>query len=222
MGDLESKARMLNNFGTVYYTNGSDDKALENYFSSLEVAEKIDDKAGIATAYSNIANVYLNKRATTYKALDFFLKALQISEKIGEKNIIGGASVNLGEIYNGLGKYDSALYYYNESMLAFANTINLPYPIRGIGNVYAKKKDFVNAIKYNKEAYKIAEQFDSKLAMAQALNATGDVYVMLEDYTSSLAYYKSADSIARIIPAYKELDDAYAGLALRLFEIGGL
>ena len=54
-----------------------------------------------------IANVYLNKRATTDKALDFFLKALHLSEKTGDKIIIGGSSVNLGEIYRGINKYGS-------------------------------------------------------------------------------------------------------------------
>ena len=90
--------------------NGTDDKALENYFKSLEVAEKIGAKADIATAYTNIGNVYTNKRATTDKALEFFLKALYISEEIGYKNVIGAVSVNLGEIYDRLNKDDSAIF----------------------------------------------------------------------------------------------------------------
>jgi len=220
IGDLESKARMLNNFGTVYYTNGTDDKALENYFKSLEVAEKINDKGGIATAYSNIANVYLNKRATTDKALAFFLKALMISEEIGDKIIIGGASVNLGEIYSDLNKDDSALFYYRKSMDAFSNTINIPVPLRGIGLVYSKRGDFENAIKYDEQSYRMAEQFDSKLAMTQALISLGDIHYHKGDYLTGLKVYKKADSIARIIPAYKELNDAYAGIAASYSKLG--
>ena len=220
IGDLEGKARMLSNFGTVYYANGTDDKALDSYFKSLDLAEKIGDKAGIATAYSNIANVYLNKRATTNKALGFFLKALFISEGTGDNNIIGSVAVNLGDIYNDMNKYDSALYYYNQSMKAFSNTINIPYPLRGIGLVYAKKGDFKNAIKYNEQSYQMASQFDSKLAMTQSLIALGDIYLKIEDYPSALFSYKGADSIAGIIPAYKELDYAYAGLAATYSKLG--
>ncbi len=220
IGDLEGKARMLSNFGTVYYSNGTDDKALDSYFKSLDIAEQIGDKAGIATSYSNIANVYLNKTATTDKALEFFIKALKISEETRDKNIIGSVAVNLGDIYSSLDKYDSALYYYDKSMHAFTNTINIPYPLRGIGLVYAKKGEFTKAIKYNLQSYEVARQFDSKLAMTQSLLALGDTYLNKGDYASSLASYRGADSIAKIIPALKELDQGYAGLASTYSKLG--
>lgn len=220
IGDLESKSIILNNFGTVYYMNGTDDKALNSYFKSLEIAEQIGDKAGIATAFSNIANVYHNKRATEDKALDFFLKALYISEDIGDKNIIGAVSVNLGEIYSDVKKYDSALFFYNKSMKAYANTINIPVPLRGIGLVYTKQGDYENALKYNQQSYRMAKEFDSKLAMTQSLTALGNVYLKKGDYSSALSSYHEADSIASIIPAYKELDSAYAGLAATYYQMG--
>jgi len=213
IGDQESKERMLSNLGTVYYTNGSDDKALDSYFRSLDISEKIGDKGGIATAYSNIANVYLNKRATTDKALGFFLKALLISEGIGDKVIIGAVSFNLGEIYSGLGKLDSALLYYNQSVKAYANTINIPVPLRGIGLVYEKKGDLENAIRFDEESYRMARKFDSKLATAQVLNSLGGIYLRQSNYPFALRSFKEADTVARSIPAYKELADAYRGLA---------
>jgi class 3 adenylate cyclase len=213
IGDLEGKSRILNNFGTVYYMKGTDDKSLEYYFKSLEVAEQIGNKGRIATAYSNIANVYHNKRATTNKALDFFLKALNLSEEIEDKNIIGGVCVNLGEIYMELNKDDSALYYFQKSLMAYENTINIPYPLRDMGEFYAKRKDFPNAIQYLERAYEMARKFDSKLDMTQSLLALGDVYLQTADPKSALAAYKKAESIAAAIPAYKELNDAYAGIA---------
>ena len=220
IGDLESKARMLSNLGTVYYSTGTDDKALNSYFQSLDVAEKIGDNDGIATAYSNIANVYLNKRATTDKALGFFIKALNLSEQTGDKIIIGGSSVNLGEIYRGLNKYDSAIFYYGKSMKAFANTINMPVPLRGMALVYAKKSAFENAIHFARQSYQMASQFDSRLAMTQSLITLGDIYYQKGDYPEALNSYRKADSLAFIIPAYKELDDAYAGLAATYSKMG--
>ncbi|HET7000494.1 MAG TPA: adenylate/guanylate cyclase domain-containing protein [Puia sp.] len=220
IGDLESKARMLNNLGTVHYSTGSDDKALNSYFQSLEVAEKIGNDEDIATAYSNIANVYLNKRATTGKALDFFLKAFHLGEKTGDKIIIGGSSVNLAEIYRGENKHDSAIFYYNKSMKAFENTINMPVPLRGLALVYAKRADFSNAIHFAELSYQMASQFDSKLAMTQSLTTLGDIYFKNDDYPAALISYQKADSIAATIPAYKELDDAYAGLAATYSRMG--
>src|SRR5450432_230758 len=220
IGDLLGKAKILNNFGTVYFMNGTDDKALENYFNSLEVAEKIGAKSDIATAYANIVSVYSNKRATHDKELEFLLKALVISEEIGNKNVIGGVSVNIGEIYFELNKDDSALFYYYKSLDAYANTINIPYPLRDIGIFYARKGDFKKAIQYHEKSYKMALQFDSKLDMTQTLKALGDTYFKKGDYATALSSYRQADSIASIIPAYKELDDGYAGMAATYYRLG--
>ncbi len=220
IGDLESKARMLNNLGTVYYSTGTDDRALDSYFQSLSVAEKIGDNDGIATAYSNIANVYLNKQATTGKALDFFLRALNLSEKTGDKIIIGGSSVNLAEIYRGSDKFDSAIFFYDKSMKAFENTINMPVPLRGMALVYAKKADFNKAIHFAQLSYGMASQFDSKLAMTQSLTTLGDIYFAKNEFPAAMISYQKADSIAAIIPAYKEMDDAYAGLAATYSKMG--
>ena len=220
LDDLVGKAKILNNFGTIYYMNGADDKALENYFKSLEVAEKIGALPDIATGYFNIANVYDNKPATKDKAIGYFLKSLLIAERINANNIIGAASLNLGQIYQGLNKDDSALYFYNKSLKAYANTINLPYPLRDIGLLYAKKGDFRNAIHYNEQSYQIARGFDSKLDMTQSLKALGDIYLKKEEYNTALISYKQADSIARIIPAYSELDSAYSGLAATYSKLG--
>jgi class 3 adenylate cyclase len=214
IGDLDGKARMLNNLGTVYYSNGTDDKALENYFQSLDVAEKMGDKDRIATAYSDIANVYMNKPATADKALGFFLKALKFSEETGDKNIIGAAALNIGEIYRqDLHQNDSALFYYNKSKDAYANTIDIPDPLRCIGLVYSNKGDFSNAVKYGLQAYEMATKFDSKLSMAQSLVSLGDIYLKYNNQQSAISSYKQADSVAKLIPAYKELGDAYSGLA---------
>lgn len=220
IGDLDSKAMILNNFGTVYYMKGTDDKALENYFKSLEVAEKIGNKARMATAYSNIGNVYHNKRATTGKALSFYLKGLGIGEEIGDRNIVGAASVNLGEIYLSSNRDDSALYYFRKSLKAYENTIDIPYPLRDIGELYAKKGNFDLAIQYLERSYQMASQFDSKLDMAQTLLAMGNTYLKKQDKKSALKAFLEAESIATAIPAYKELDSAYAGSAVAYSQLG--
>ncbi len=220
IGDQDSKAMILNNFGTVYFMKGTDDKALEYYFKSLEVAEKIGNKARMATAYSNLGSVYHNKTATSGKALSFFLKGLRIGEEIGDRNIVGAASVNLGELYIAADKDDSALFYFRKSLKAYEGTIDIPYPLRDIGQLYAKKGDFELAIQYLKQSYQIASQFDSKLDMAQSLLALANTYLKKQDQKSALKAYLDAESIAAAIPAYKELDSAFAGSALTYSQLG--
>ncbi len=71
-----------------------------------------------------------------------------------------------------------------------------------------------------RQSYQMAREFDSKLDMTQSLKALGDIYFKKDDYASALSSYKQADSIARIIPAYKELDSAYSGLAATYSKMG--
>ena len=218
--DLVGKGVILNNIGTVYYQNGSANKALEYYFKSLDIAQKIGDNAGVAAAFTNIGNVYNSKRATRDKALGYYLQALHLSEEIGDKNNLGAVSVNLGEIYFDLNKDDSALFYFQESLMAYANTINIPYPQRDIGRLYAKKGLYSSAIQWEQQSYEMAKKFDSKLDMTQSLKELGDTYFSKGEYNSALHSYKQADSIAAIIPAYKELGEAYGGLAKTYSKLG--
>jgi class 3 adenylate cyclase len=56
--------------------------------------------------------------------------------------------------------------------------------------------------------------------MTQSLITLGDIYFQKGDYPEALNSYRKADSLAFIIPANKELDDAYAGLAATYSKMG--
>ncbi len=213
LNDMSKKAIIYNNLGNVYFMNGTRDKALENFFKALDIAEKNNDKPGIAGAYANIGAVYKDQRATVNKARGYFLQSLKLSEEIGDNNTIGAVTVNLGEIYFGLNEDDSAISYFYKSLKAYENTINMPYPLRDIGLFYAKKNDFSKAINFYEQSYEMAKKFDSKLDMTQTLLALGDTYSKKGDHRSALFSYQQADSIARLIPANKELDQGYSGMA---------
>jgi hypothetical protein len=46
------------------------------------------------------------------------------------------------------------------------------------------------------------------------------MYLKKGDFPAALNSYKNADSIAIVIPAYKELDSAYMGLAATYGQMG--
>jgi adenylate cyclase len=219
MGDLDGKAMMLNNLGTVYYDLGDDVRSLDNYFKSYELALQVDDKLRIATALTNIGNVYHNKAATRGKALEYFLKALYLAQQLGDNNVIGGASVNAGEVYQEMNKDDSALYYFMISLNAYKNTVDIPYALNDIGNVYEKKGDFRSAINYHEQAYSIAQKFDSKLDMAQSKLGQGRTYYKAKAYSDAVKAYSDALAIANSISSKKEMDSAYAGLAFSYYQL---
>jgi adenylate cyclase len=215
IGDKQGVANMLNNIGAIYFNKGDDNKAVINYLESLRVSEEINDKLRIATALVNLGAVYFNKKATHNLALEYYLKALPLSEELGDQDAIGTSAVNIGEIYLERDVEDSALYYFNKSLIAYqkSESGNIAYTLNSIGKVYAKKKDYITAISKQKEAYEKAKSLNARLEMAQSLLGLATTYEMKGDYKSAVITYQDALLIAENIGANYELKDAYEGLA---------
>jgi len=208
-------SNMLNNLGAVYFNEGNDAKALNYYLESLRVAEEIKDTLRIATAYVNIGAVYSRKDASIDMALKYYQQAIALSEIIGNYDAIGTSSVNLGEIYLRQGADTSALYYFDKALDAYKKsaTGNVPYALNGIGKVYAQRRDYKQAIKYFKDAYKMAESSTAEIEMAQALIELSKVYLTSGDYNQALNNFKQAETIAHNLSMRDELKDTYQGLA---------
>jgi len=63
----EGEAEILNSIGSYFYKIDEYDKALDKYFESLVIREKLNDSVGMAYCLNNIANVfYSQKQSTVY------------------------------------------------------------------------------------------------------------------------------------------------------------
>ena len=214
IGDKVNEALLLSNLGSVYMNQGDDPKALEYYFKSLEIAEQSRDDHKIAIAMGNIGTIYSNNKITYDKALEYYLKALAISERLKDENIMGGLLVNIGEIYMNRNKDDSALYYFEKSLIAYENTENIPYSLNDIGKIYTRKRNFFLAKQYHRRALSFAKKLDLQLDIAQSYLGLGNTYYKMGDYAKALDVYKYAQATAEETNLNKELKDAYQGLAL--------
>jgi class 3 adenylate cyclase/Tfp pilus assembly protein PilF len=221
-GDKMGVANMLNNLGAVHFNEGDDTKAIEYYLESLRVSEEIGDKLRIATALVNIGAVYFNKAATHDLALKYYSRALPLSEELGDVDAIGTSAVNIGEIYLENNDYDSALYFFNKSLQAYARSENgnISYTLNNIGKVYARKGDYAQAILKQQEALALAEKVDARLEMAQSLLGLADTYTQKGDIGAAIASYSRAMEISKVIGTNYELKSAFEGLALSYSRIG--
>lgn len=214
VGDRQGVANILSNIGSVYFDQGDDANALENYLKSLKISEEIGDKLRIATALGNIGNVYLNKKATLDKALTFYLRALPISEEIGDQNIVGTTTVGIGEVYFKKENYDSALFYFNKSLVAYQGTEAVPYSLNQIGRVYTKRKNYELAVKNHLQAYELGKKLDAKLDMIQSLLGLGVAYEASGEYKKAIVAFRESESLSLEIGSKgDELKETYQGLA---------
>jgi len=140
---------------------------------------------------------------------------LPLSEELGDNDAIGTSSVNIGEIYLERNKDDSALYYFEKSLVAYqkSESGNVAYALNNIGKVYAKRKDYTTAISKQKEAYEKAKSLNARLEMAQSLLGLAETYEMKKDFQSAVKTYQEARSIAENIGAKIERKEAYEGLS---------
>lgn len=215
IGDKLGVANMLNNLGAVHFNQGDDSKAIEYYLQSLQVSEELNDKLRIATALVNIGAVYFNKKVTHDMSLRYYLQSLPLSEELGDFDAIGTASVNMGLIYLEREEIDSAQVFFEKALEAYKQSRfgNVPYALNSLGKVYAMRGDYQNAIRYQEEAFALAESIDARLEMAQASLGLANTHDLKGDVKAAIASFAKAKSIAEEINAGYQIKDAYEGLA---------
>lgn len=206
-------ANILSNIGAVYFNQGDDAKALDFYLKALTYAEEINDTLRISTVLNNIGALYFNKTSDHDKALKYYLKSLPLCEAINDRDVIGTVTVNIGELYLEKGKDTLALQYFERSLKAYEDSINIPYSLNDISKVYEYRKDYATALKYHQQAFDISKRLSAKLEMSQSLQGIAYVYLKTKKTSDALSAYKEAEAIGKEVNANYELEKIYKGLA---------
>ncbi len=211
--DLSGVANIESNLGAIYFNQGDDVNALDYYLKALKTAEEIKDTLRIVTTCINIGGVYSNKPATKAKSVEYYLRALPLSESISDKDAIGTVCVNIGEYHLEKNRLDSALYYFEKSLIAFDSSENKPYTLNNIGKVYCKRKLFDKAITYQTQALKQSTELKSKNDIALSLIGLAETHEAKGDLVNAIKYYSEAKTISLQIGADYQLKSAYQGLS---------
>ena len=219
-------AIILSNIGGVYFDQGDDAKSLEYHLRVLKIGEERKDTFQIVVTCSNIGSVYYNKKATWDKALSYYFRALDYSSSFRfprpelANEIIGTIVVNIGEIYRdksdknpGKNYLDSAQYFFNKAITIYKGTRHLPYALNDLGTVYRMRGEYDKAISAQKEAYDIAQSYDTRNDMAIASLGLAESYKAKGELKMSLQTYKQAEMLAQETGSTYSLKDIYDGLS---------
>ncbi|WP_373521956.1 tetratricopeptide repeat protein [Aquiflexum sp.] len=218
--DKTGEANILNNLGSIYYRMGNSSKALEYHFQSLKIAEEIDNKLRIGTSYNNIGTVYQQSESTLDDALNSYKKALEVFEEIDYEDGISTVAMNLGEIYYYELKYDSALRYHQIALEICDGTIDAPFPLTQMGEIYGAMGQFETANDYHRRALNISENLETKFDLTQSLIGYAKTQKRQGDAQQAIRTLERARVLAEEIEAKSELKDAYEGLS-ELFALLG-
>jgi len=185
----------VNSLLGIIYSNVSDfPKALEYFFDSLEINEKIQNQEAIGANLTNIGNVYMNLSDYS-KALEYYEKSLDIYENIGNKYGFAASLIGIGVVYTTFSDFNKALEYYNKSLHLYEEinyNLGVANVVGNIGHVYLNLEDYPKALEYIEKSLYINEEIGNKAGVASNLSNIGDIYLKLSNYSLAMQYFEKA------------------------------
>ena len=213
IGNYEGVANLQSNIGAVYSVIGDEARAIEYYLKSLRTSEEINNPNRIATALQNIGAIYSLKPTTYARAKEYYWRALPYGKESGNNTTLGNILSNLGEIHFRTNDYDSALYYFKESLVPNKGTSALSYSLTYMGRIYADRDDFQEAIRLHDEAISSAEDLNAKLELSIALIGLASTYMKQGYPTRAIEKLEDAQQIAKDIGSLDQIKESYEGLS---------
>ncbi|MEO0270781.1 MAG: tetratricopeptide repeat protein [candidate division WOR-3 bacterium] len=218
------KAKEFNALGTIFWSKGEYDRAIEFYKKSLRIFEEIGDKLWIGVAYNNLGNIYQNK-GEYENAIEFYQRSLKICEEIGNTHGIGAAYNNLGGVYFYKGEYDRAIEFF-QKFLRICEEIGdkhgIGYASNNLGVLYTYKDEYDKAIEFYEKGLKINEEIGEKRAIGRISSNLGMVYFNKGEYDMAIKFYKKSLIISEEIGDKRGMGIASENLGRIYLEIGKL
>ena len=190
-------------------------------FSSREVHAQIDSYNLLNTEYKRLSN------------LQKFDSALILARRIniwarqnkGDTSFAYAISFRImGDQFMSLRKNDSAIYYYNFSLISLKNQNRINHSsyalcLERLGNLYYNSGNYNSAEPYYKQALEIRKKVlgEKHPDYASNLNSLGNLYYNCGNYNSAENYFKQALEIRKIV-----LGEKHPDYALSLNNLGGV
>ncbi len=224
-------AESLINIGNISNIDGNFYKAIEQFLKAMKIFQNINDSTGIALVYFRlgITHQYLSNFD---KTLEYSKMALDISNKINKKDV--------ENIYNSIGlayfltdQIDSALYYFEKSIITaveFNNKTGVIYSYGNIANIYYSQEKFEKALDIYIKVGRLCEELDDKIGLSVSHNNISLIYIELAEQTNdesernnyfklavknaqySLKFAEEVNSLTHMNFAYNNLQFSYKGL----------
>jgi len=216
-----NKVNLLNGLAQMYWQY-SPDQGLNYGQQALSLAEKLDFKQGMGTAYMAIGINYRYK-SDYQKALEYYKLALQINEETDNKHGIAAVYGNTCIVYIDLSDYANALDNGFKSLKineAIKNKPGIASNYTNIGIVYDSQGDFAQALEYLLKALNLHRELNDKNRIAIVLTNIGIIYNEEKNYPKALEYLNQALEISLAMGNKSILSevlgclgDAYNGMA---------
>lgn len=205
LGDQPGIASTLLSVGNVYFHREEYQQAKKYYFRSLALKRELAKNVmgqNIQKTLGNLANVY-QKLGQHDSAFYYFKAAIPYAKQAGDLKNLCLSYTEIGLTFSKEKKYDSALYYYNQSLAIykegkFVNEFDRATLLQSVSQTYDEMGDIKTALQYAHESLAIADQLKNpeKLRDAYGLLArlnerNGNMTLALDALKKFIVYQDS-------------------------------
>jgi CHAT domain-containing protein/cytochrome c-type biogenesis protein CcmH/NrfG len=211
---LESSG--LDIVGANYFINNEFSKALENYQTALKISEKNSDTYKQQRLLVGLLETYIKIGEST-KSFFYLKKLLGIddlyfqSDRQAWRNYIFGS-----EVFSRLDFMDAAIAYGQENLILGNEVLKNQTVVHNshisLSKLYAKKKDFEDALENAEKSREIALQLNpdpqQKILLADSEVQIGNIKRQTGNYNEALISYDKALNVYNQLPSFRK--DFYA------------
>src|SRR5688572_26106855 len=147
---------MLENLSYAYLST-SPDTALQYGTEGLRLAEKINDKKGIAICLNVLGSVYFSMGDYS-QALELYLQSLELKEELKDSRSIAVTNFNISNVYVEQGDYNHALEYLLRTKAVDEkgkDSTGILFDLYSLSSIYLRMKKADSALYYADEAHKL-------------------------------------------------------------------
>lgn len=208
------RVNLLNTLAWNLKESNSDSSVLLST-NAKKISESINWTKGNARSEHQLG-VFNYYKGDNNSALQHYMKAkslwnelitsndftLSIHAKSGIAKTLG----NMGIIYQSIGKYDSAINYYNDALHINQELNDKAGMVRdqiNIGTLYKDQSDFSKAIEFYYRALKLAQDLKLLEMQANILSNIGVLYENQQDHKRALDYLLSSFKMAEQLEMHK-------------------
>jgi class 3 adenylate cyclase len=196
--------------GNAKILKGELSEGLEQYFISMEYANKIDYEDGRGKLYVAIANAY-SAGDNSQNAVTYYKKSIEILRKGNDLIGLASAIFNAGDEYFNMGKLDSAFLFTKEAQSIFEN-VNYPvgdaYCFGNLGMIAAERGDKKTAEENINQAIKILEEFKEYSPISVYLEFMSAIFLENGDSQTALEYAERSLNLATQYSLKDEISQA--------------
>jgi signal transduction histidine kinase len=221
---MSGKSDAFYNIGLAFSNQNQYAKAIDYYFKSLELEEKMKNNKKLWSIANEIALTYENMDDFG-KSLEFLLKALKYAEISNDKLGIGIQLGNIAENHYKNDQYPKALEYFSKS-IAIAREIGdsegIAYNSFYIGQINIKQNNINGSIQYVDTALTIYQKLNLPFWIIQCKVSKATIYRKRKKYNECISILEDALKQSLTYRDKQPLIDCQMELAESYLESGNL